>query len=551
VLGLSFGAVVPLALEHLGTLAGLPPNGQLTLGPDVLPLAILPVATLLLGAGFAITVLAFYGSSLTRNTLQALGSGVVASVVVSVLVVVAAHPPTIGDTNLWGARLLALTLIPVMVLALVVLAYRNYRRLQITASGLCRNGLVLLTAPVAATAVSSAVYHRFWEAWLPLEPPHSFLAGEGGHLRETTPKVTASLSRMAALLSDGRLWLSQRRVEMKKIVRGQATYFVPQPQGRIHAGFVPGSNWRDVAVSSIGCFAIKRDGSLWDLSGVQPGNAKAESDLKRVGDSRDWIRTTAGRQHYCGLKSDGTLWEWGYRLVPAGKLASQELLKVPVQIGVETDWVAVADFADASLAVKADGTIWRWGWVQYWSTNGPAQTAILTQPKRWLAFPGEQHLVSLSFDGNAVAAVCDDGTLWVGGHLLFRLIGFEAAERARTEMVRWGNESDWKQVEFLGQLTAVSVKHDGSLWSWGSGQVMWFRQNRLPPRELLSEYPVWTSICPYGNAFLALARDDTLCLWGSRPEEDHSFNLLIHGPEPIGLLLPSRIHARQIADLAP
>ena len=66
----------------------------------------------------------------------------------------------------------------------------------------------------------------------------------------------------------------------------------------------------------------------------------------------------------------------------------------------------------------------------------------------------------------------------------------------------------------------------------------------------VSGYPVWVAVCPYGNTYLALGNDDTLCLWGD-PEDDHYYGLNRNGFDPRKLLLPSRIKAREIADLAP
>jgi hypothetical protein len=544
-LGFVLGAVVPLAVEQLGTLVGLHPNTMLAFGTEILPAAGVGVL-----AALGITLLAFYGSSLTHNTLQALGSGVLACVIASVLIEVAAQPPNLWDVPLWGPRLLAWILSPVMLLALVVLAYRNYRHLQLNAKAWRCNGSVLLTGLLGVTILTSAIYHRFWEVWLPLEPPHPWRAFYGAARQGAAPKVQASLTRMAALLPDGRLWLRARTHLWRMVGNGQNTFFVPETTGRVHAGFVPGSNWRDVAVSSYGCFAIKTDGSLWDLSVFQPGTRNAQAEPKQVGNSRDWIKISPGFRHYCGLKSDGTLWEWASPPVPGSNEVSQEDLRAPAQVGTDTDWVAVAGCDQGTVAAKADGTIWRWGWIADRPTNGPAKSNTLTQPRRWLAFPGPQRPHSISFGGDAVAAVCDDGSLWLGGILPFRPVSPDVMIRARTEMVRCGTESDWEQVQLLGPLAAVGVKRDGSLWAWDITLASWFGDKAVAPHVPVSLYPVWGAVCPYGRTYLTLGRDDTLCVWGD-PEDNYSYDFYCYGQDPRKLLLPSRIKAREIADLAP
>ena len=115
-------------------------------------------------------------------------------------------------------------------------------------------------------------------------------------------------------------------------------------------------------------------------------------------------------------------------------------------------------------------------------------------------------------------------------------------------MVRYGEESDWEHLELVGRLTGVGIKGDGSMWTWDTAWLYGRRQNSRPSLVPLSEYSIWVSVCSYGRASLALGRDGTLCLWGD-PESDA--NLDRTGRYSTRLLLPSRIHAVQIADLVP
>jgi alpha-tubulin suppressor-like RCC1 family protein len=279
---------------------------------------------------------------------------------------------------------------------------------------------------------------------------------------------------------------------------------------------------------------------------VQPGNGHADSGLIQVGDSRGWVHVSAGSDHYFGLKTDGTLWEWRYRFVRAG--ASEQKVQAPAQLGTDTDWIAVASCGQGNVAIKADGTIWRWGEFAAWSRSGGFERETIAHPQQWLACPGKQRPVSVSYDGPGVAVVCADGSLWVGGRLPYGLLSQKLAETASAEMIRFGEETDWKHVELVGGLTVVGVKRDGSMWTWETGGLYGHRQNSLPLLVPLSEYTLWVSVCGYGRASLALGRDGTLCLWGD-PEFDPN-------QDPTGrystrLLLPSRIHAVQVADLSP
>ncbi|HEY5909918.1 MAG TPA: hypothetical protein VJA21_04870, partial [Verrucomicrobiae bacterium] len=165
VLGVFFGALVPFLVERLGSLVGVSPT-SLAFGSTRFDFAALAQNVV---AAFGISLLGLYGSSLTNNTLQALGSGILACMIGALLIVVTTRPPVVGGIFLWGPLLLAPVLVPIMAGCILALSYSNYRRLHPGGQAWLRNGVVLLASLLGATAVTSAVYHRVWEAWMPIE----------------------------------------------------------------------------------------------------------------------------------------------------------------------------------------------------------------------------------------------------------------------------------------------------------------------------------------------------------------------------------------------
>ena len=64
------------------------------------------------------------------------------------------------------------------------------------------------------------------------------------------------------------------------------------------------------------------------------------------------------------VKSDGTLWAWGYNnngQLGIGGAGFYSYETSPKQVGVENKWVSVAAGIDHTVAVKSDGTLWAWG----------------------------------------------------------------------------------------------------------------------------------------------------------------------------------------------
>ena len=557
-LGLVLGGVLPLVLEQLASFIGVRGNSPGSYFPPGLYFLgeIRSTMLLQLAGSVVLTGLALYGSSLTRNTLQAMGVGLVASLIACIVIFVAGQIGNleVGDFEgniLWRGPLVGLIGWPVMLAAFVILAFRNFKRLQPDGRAWFRNCLTLLVSLAGVAVTTTVIYHRAWEAWLPEEPAHhgwmnllypatNVRGGAVGERPVSTPKLRSTAFRTAAVLPDGRLWVSQRQVRVRRTIsvnrssfnQGMIRWYATGP---LHTGFVPGSNWKDVAVTDLGCFGIRTDGSLWDLSELHPGDTP-----KRAWLSHDWETIAAGEEHFCALKPDGTLWEWGERQDPSARTLSVQKVPIPVQVGNDTDWVDVCVSRGMSVAMKADGSIWRWAWA----------SKAHALPERWLEGPCNRP-VSLTLGSDAVAAVCEDGTLWIGGELTnsvyMQLIGAAKARLAQREMVRWGNDSDWKEIQFVGWGQVVGIKRDGSMWEWNF--TMWYGAwaRWVIPLNMPSQYMDWVTVCGKGNAFLALARDGTLSLWGD-PEEGHYYDW--NGPDSRRLMMPSRIKARRVADLS-
>jgi len=131
------------------------------------------------------------------------------------------------------------------------------------------------------------------------------------------------------------------------------------------------TNWASVATGRKNSFAIKTDGTLWSCgygySGINgDGTRTNRSSPVQIGLLTDWKQVSCGGQSYyahaIAVKTDGTLWAWGYNA--SGQLGdgTRTDKSSPVQVGALTDWKQVACGYDHSTCVKTDGTLWSWGY---------------------------------------------------------------------------------------------------------------------------------------------------------------------------------------------
>ncbi|HEY8718574.1 S8 family serine peptidase [Pengzhenrongella sp.] len=131
------------------------------------------------------------------------------------------------------------------------------------------------------------------------------------------------------------------------------------------------ADWAAVSAGEQVTAAIKIDGSLWawgaDGSG-QLGNGTtseaARTSPLRVGSDVDWASVSVGGGHVLAVRTDGTLWAWGAD--DAGQLGDGTTSEVPrstpAQVGTGSDWASAAAGGLHSVALRTDGTIWAWGW---------------------------------------------------------------------------------------------------------------------------------------------------------------------------------------------
>jgi ABC-type transport system involved in multi-copper enzyme maturation permease subunit len=252
-LSLLLGVGMPLLLEGMRILPGAPfdaaklqhvlTNAQspaqfdfwfaLEILNGYLPLLALAGIALLIGG------VAFYASSLARNTLQSLTPAVLGILLMAFLLFAAAMPWGHECEFLWRGPLAYFIGVPLVLLTLVTLAYWNFQQVKASAQMGWRNVLAFLLAVVLGMTTTVAVYHRAWEKLTPFEPAHG------------APRL--SLADSVRLENDWRNLII--RLPEGKIWQARFKYTPPNPLAMLlgnfkapaaDGGYLSGSNWTAV-----------------------------------------------------------------------------------------------------------------------------------------------------------------------------------------------------------------------------------------------------------------------------------------------------------------
>jgi alpha-tubulin suppressor-like RCC1 family protein len=287
-----------------------------------------------------------------------------------------------------------------------------------------------------------------------------------------------------------------------------------------------GTNWKSVACGYAHTAAIKTDGTLWtwgynSYSGQLGDNTNANksSPVQTISGGTNWKQVACGIYHNAAIKTDGTLWTWGYN--NNGQLGDNTSgwgtnKSSPVQtISAGTNWKQVSCGAQHTAAIKTDGTLW------VWASGGNGQlgdntTANKSSPVQTIAAGTNWKQVSC---GNLhTVAIKTDGTLWAWGDNTFGDLGDNTSGNIRSSPVQTiAAGTNWKQVSCGADHTAA-IKTDGTLWAWG---INWAGQlgdntttGKSSPVQTIAGGANWKQVSSGNIGTAAIKADGTLWTWG-------------------------------------
>jgi alpha-tubulin suppressor-like RCC1 family protein len=131
-----------------------------------------------------------------------------------------------------------------------------------------------------------------------------------------------------------------------------------------------GSNelYRFIDSNSETSYAIRNDGTLWVWGANnfgQYGNGTTDFYTDRrprqVGTDNDWESVSAGNGYVMAIKTNGTLWSWGWGVYGALGHGNMTSLRNPTQVGTSTDWKTVYSGNNVTYAIKDNNTLWSTG----------------------------------------------------------------------------------------------------------------------------------------------------------------------------------------------
>jgi alpha-tubulin suppressor-like RCC1 family protein len=238
-----------------------------------------------------------------------------------------------------------------------------------------------------------------------------------------------------------------------------------------------------VSAGGIHTLAIKSDRTLWTWGYNEEGelgdgctfglNCYNRNSPTQVGSDNTWGAVSGGTTHSAAIKQNGTLWSWGDN--SSGQIGTGcsdstcFYISTPTQVTTDTNWASTSAGGFFTVAIKTDGTLWAWG-NNYAGQLGdgcsPMSTCIESAiPKK---IGTNTDWASVAAGGNHVIALKTNGTLWAWGINDYGQLGNAAQSPTAYSSVpvQIGTDTDWKSIT-AGDMHSLAIKTNGTLWAWG------------------------------------------------------------------------------------
>jgi alpha-tubulin suppressor-like RCC1 family protein len=235
------------------------------------------------------------------------------------------------------------------------------------------------------------------------------------------------------------------------------------------------TTWYKVTAADTHRVAIKTNGTMWSWGqntfgrlGISYNNSYENYPIQ-IGALTTWSKVFAGGAHTAAIKTDGTLWMWGYG--SSGQIGNNNTADInsPVQVGALSDWANanVSCGTEFTVAVKTNGTMWSWGKNGY-GNLGDGTTVNKSSPVQVGSLTVWMSVATARESGYAIKT---DGTLWSWGQNYAGALGI-GDTTARSSPVQVGALTNWAKVDGgNGGYWAAGIKTDGTLWTWGHNNV--------------------------------------------------------------------------------
>jgi alpha-tubulin suppressor-like RCC1 family protein len=291
--------------------------------------------------------------------------------------------------------------------------------------------------------------------------------------------------------------------------------------------------YNKISVAEWSSASIRTDGTLWiwgynNFGQIGDGTTIDKDTPTQIGTATNWDDIDVSKLFTLGVRN-GRLFSWGKN--DFGQLGDGTFINKfsPTQIGVANNWKSVSAGEYHSLALKDNGTLWGFG------QNDTGELGIGT-------FMGTNIPLQIGSDSNwlkvvtglrKTVALKTNGTLWAWGSST-PLGGSSQANKNTPTQV--GIDTNWKDIS-LASEHVLCLKTNGTIWSWGQnsfGQLGIGNTSGLNfnPQQVGTDSN-WEFISAGRDFSTAIKTNGTLWSWGLNDDGQYGNSATISSFVPL------------------
>lgn len=262
----------------------------------------------------------------------------------------------------------------------------------------------------------------------------------------------------------------------------------------------------DVSCSATSCYAVNRDCGSGQRGYVECNGVRTYCDICYPSS------VAAGHYHTVALTSDGTVWAWGKHSqgqLGDGSIASNH--ETPVQAVGLSSVTTITAGAYHTVALRSDGTVWIWGW----NSDGQLGDGTTSNRRTPMQVAGLSGITAIAGGFSHTVALKSNGTVWTWGDNSQGQLGDGTTTDRRTPV----------QVVGLSGVTAIAAgndhtlarKSDGTLWAWGRNSAGQLGDGTITYRKTPVQVVGLSSVTAVAAGFahtIALKSNGTVWAWG-------------------------------------
>lgn len=304
--------------------------------------------------------------------------------------------------------------------------------------------------------------------------------------------------------------------------------------------------WKQVAVGDQFAVAIRTDGTLWawgyNLNGqLGDGTQTFRTTPVQIGTAKTWSYVSAGRAHVAALQSVtttsgttsttvSTLYTWGSNVY--GQLGDGTTVerRVPTKIGT-ANWLTVSAGDSHTVGIQSTNTLWGWGDASNGQVGNGATSGTVTAPVQI----GTATWLTVAAGSFHTLAINTDSSLWAWGKGDSGQLGNNGSS-LQPSPVPVGTTKNWARIAG-GVSHSVGVQNDGTLWGWGSnaeGQLTNGNTDSLFPVQI-GDLKTWKTVAAGAAHTVALRADSTLWTWGRNGNGQLGNGTVVNSATPVNV----------------